>query len=481
MVILLATLVLFTICANATESFSNKSSVECGGLFLLHASDKHFALKRCGISDTLTTNNSTFYGGFYHYDIRGRYTEKWELIGTNKQDVGSVGFEGRFSFATFEVEANSLPFINSKIDVHHPDSLFFLGASIAHGDPEIGNIRWLSENENDFVHEISVDWQTHFLYKQFALGTKFADNQFGIFAGAFETSPENPEKEYYIRDSVQAYIFGGNYGISFAKDTLHAFYAFVNADIYLYGIMQQDASRKRFLYIPLEMQIHYADASWKRKNLQASLNFIYAKGQIEENPDRFFETLAPNRALPTSVLKALSFSFLQKNFRVDADLDILGIFGDIAYQKTFGHKIAFTPQIALDGYYAHGEISLVKKIETKVVIQTKSYYEDHKREITSFGSFLTLGFELSLGSHFALNYKASQIIPFYIDYIDKHPEIESSNPNKSENSLSHIFQALQPDNKKHQPTETTSGDVPNKASAAFRNGFATNFSLVYRM
>ena len=474
MVILAAIFALLVVSASAAESFSNKSSVDCGGLFFLQLGEKQFSARGCNENASIGINNLTLYGGLAHYRIMGRYTDEWDVKGVNDLKFGNAGFESRFKYTTLGVDISSLPFIRSKIEIHHPDSLFFFGASIMRGEPEIGNIRWISENKSDLVHEISVDWQTHFLYRHFDAGSKIANHQFGIFAGFFETSPENPSKEYYVRDSVQAIILGGNYKGNFAKDSVEARYIFADADIYLYGIMQQEESRKRFMYIPLNAQLHFAEAKWKRKYLQAHLDFAYATAQMDANPDRFFETLAPNRALPTSVLKALSFSFLKKNFRVDADIDAMGIFGGATLQWPIGHQLTFTPKINIDGYYAQGEADIRKKTENTVIISTQSYIEEFTRKLSSFGSVLTLGSELSLWKNLSIDYSVTQLIPFHISYREIRPgEVKE----KEEDERSH--------GGLHGPRlfeqEKTKGDVESTASAAFRNGFATSLSVVYRM
>lgn len=470
---------LLAISTSAAETYSNKSSVDCGGLFLLHTSDKQFSVRECSERASIEVKNLTLYGSLAHYRIMGRYSDKWDIKGTNELKFGSVGFESRFKYTSLGVDVSSLPFIRSRIDIHHPDSLFYVGATIAKGDPEIGNIRWISENKRDFVHEISVDWQTHFLYKGLNVGSKIRDQQFHVTAGLLQTNPENPDKEYYVRDSVQAILLGGNYRTALGKDTLEAQYAFADADVYLFGIMQQGPSRKRFMYVPLEAQLHFAEAKWKRQNMQAHLNFIYVNGDMESNPDRFFETLAPNRALPTSVLKALSFSFLQKDFRIDTDLDAMGIFGGFAYQWPIGHKFIFTPKVNIDGYYAQGKADIRQKTETKVIISTKSYIDEYTRKISSFGSVLTLGSELAFGKNCSIVYNMAQLIPFYINYKEVRPG-KKHEANKEDDHDKSGTSEKSPQ-KDFRPQDHVTGEVPNKASAAFRNGFATNLSINFRI
>lgn len=465
--------------ADLSSNISNKSSANCGGLFLLHMSDKQFSIRECGISDSLGIGNLSFYGGYNHLSLMSRYSDKWDLKGTNKLDIGSAGIEGRYKYITLNASINSLPFIRSSIGVYRPDSLLFAKATIARGSPKIGEIRWISEKETDIVHEISVDWQTHFLYWGVDAGSKFGNHQLGASYGYFMTNPRNPQKEHYVRDSIRAFYISGDYKGSFAKDTIQAFYAFANADITLFGIAQQESSRKRFLYLPIEASLHLAEAKWKRKDWRAHLGFFHISGETNSNPDRFFETLAANRALPTSVLKSLSFAFLQKTFRVDADLSALGFLGGATYQTQFGHNFKISPKVNLDGYFAAGETNISKKSETTSLISLQSYIEENNRQISSFGSVLTLGCELSRGN-LALEYSIMQLIPFHISYKENLLN-EPASEKKEDKSKEHSDKG-RPSHDNPQAQEHNSiGEVPNKMSAIFRNGFATSLSIIFRI
>lgn len=408
-----------------------------------------------------------------------RYTDKWSIKGTNELDIGRVGFESRFKYATLNLSFNSLPSFHSTIGVHRPDSLLFGNATIALGSPKIVNIRWFSEKETDIVHELPASWQTHFLLWNISAGTKFENHQAELAYGYLKTDPKNPDRERYVRDSIQAFYLSGNYKGAFAKDTVEAFYAFANAGIYLFGITHEGTSRKRFMYFPIEASLHLAEAKWKRENLQAHLDFFHISGEMKSNPNRFFETLAANRALPTSVLKSISFAFLQKTFRVDADLNAFGFLGGATYQWHFGNRFTFAPRVNLDAFFAMGETNISKKSETTSFIILPSYVEANNRKISGFGSILTLGCEISKGKKLALDYSVMQLIPFHIGYKEKllGEAAKKDSDNKNSSSGGHSSSIINLPSQHHD----AKGDVPSKASAAFRNGFATNLSVIFKI
>ena len=448
--------ILFTLgVANiAAHSLSNIGFIDCSGLFLLHTSDKQFSARQCGINNQVEIQNLRVYGDLRHITYQGRYTDKWDIKGYNSLDIASAGFEGRFNYITLGVDASSLPFVKSTIAVHPSNDFFRISTSIARGSIELGNIRWISEN--DVVHEISVDWETHLLFRNISFEINPGNHHLGISGTHLQSTPENPDKEYYIRDSINVMMVRGEYGANLGKSRLGLEYNYINANVYLYGIFHQESSYKRFMYVPLDVQLHWLLAQWKYNNLKTNLNYIHVAGRIEANQDRFFETLAPNRALPTSVLKVLSFSFLQKLFRIDAGLDAMGIFGGAEYQWHLGHQYSFNPRVSVDGYYASGAIDIDKQIETIVLLTYNKENEIYRRELKSAGGILSLGAELRREGSItvAIDYSIIQLIPVFLSY-----KKFSSEENSSDNSTSN------------------SENLEIEKGGAFRNGFATHLAL----
>jgi hypothetical protein len=467
----------------AAHSLSNLGFTDCGGLFLLHTSDKQFSARQCGFNDQLEVQNLKIYGDLRHITYQGRYTDQWDVKGFNSLDIASIGFESEFKYITLGIDVSSLPFVKSTLAVHSADNFFRISTSIARGSVELGNIRWISENKDDIVPEISVDWETHLLARSISAEINPGIHHFGISGNYLQSSPENTDKEYYIRDSISVMIARGEYGAKLGQSHLSLEYSYVNADIYLYGIFHHDASYKRFMYVPLDAQLHRLLAQWNYKNLKTNLNYVHVAGKIEANQDRFFETLAPNRALHTSVLKSLSFSFLQKMFRVDADLDAMGIFGGTEYQWHLGRKYSFNPRVIFDGYYASGAIDMDKQIETLVLLTYNKQHEIYRRELKSAGGILSLGAELRREGPvtIVLDYSVTQLVPVYSSYKEFLPG--ESNGTDDGNNPATTPGSDTPsgnDTPVAPEQEKKSGDLETEKGVAFRNGFATHLGITVR-
>lgn len=458
---------------------SNAGLANCGGLFFLHTDDKHLAVKYCSVTDSLGLDNIGVYGGFRHIAVRGRYSESWDLIGTDELDIANAGVEGKFKYISLGVNVSNLPLVLSSLSIYRPDSLFRFSTRIGRGTLDIGEIRWFSEHEDDIVHELTATWESHFLYREVSAEAKIGRQRVGLSGKFLQTTPENPEKEYYIRDSINIAALEFNYGISIGRNDFAAGYAFADADATLYGIFHKETSYKRFLYLPIEARLHHVYASWDHKPLRTDLHFVHLSGSTEKNPDRFFETLAPNRALPTSILKALSFVFLQKQFRVDTDINVHGIFGGGSYKWVFGNKYAIAPHVDLHGFYAAGEADIHKKTETTLLFTYRSETAHFTRNLNIAGCFLSLGTELRRrgNANIALEYGVTQLIPFFVNYSETWPsDVGESEPGQSGPGGGGSGQS----NNEEPASDKRSGDLEAESWDLFRNGFATHLGISIR-
>ena len=467
---------------SAALAINNTGLADCGGLFLLHMSDKQFSAKACSVRDSLTVNNFDIYGAFHHISIQGRYTENWHLKGLSELNIASAGFESHFKYFSLGINVNTLPFVSSVLSIHREDSLFRASASIARGSADMGNIRWLSKKETDIIHMISVDWETHALYRALSAESKIGDHYINLSLSHIKTLPRNPDKEYYIRDSASAIVINANYGHAFDKSRLHTGYTFADADVTLYGIYHSEDSRKRFMYLPIEATFHHLYTRWEQEKLHAHLDYAHLSGKLFSNPNRFYETLAPNRALPASVIKGISFAFLQKTFRVDADFNAFAVLGGASYRWQLGNRYIFTPIVALDFFGASGKTRFDKDIETTIITTHQHSNEKIQRKLKSIGSILSLEGELRKDGpiNVALVYGISQIIPFYIDYRDYNAN-ENKNETSSEKSPGQSGRPGKDSGTSEIKSEDKSGTLEKDVSKLlFRNGFATHLGISVR-
>ena len=468
----------------AALATSNTGLADCGGLFLLHMSDKQFSAKACSVRDSFEVENFKVNGAFYHTAIQGRYTDKWNIKGLSRSNIVSAGFETHYKFLTLDATVNSLPMVASTLSAHREDSLFRVNAGFAIGSIDLGNISWIPDKSTEMVGTISVDWESHFLYRHLSAESKFKKHYINLSLAHLKTTPHNPDKNYYIRDSLSAIILGTQYKYDFGSSQLEAGYSFADADMTLYGIYHNEESRKRFMYTPIDATLHLAYAKWDYDALKTHLGYAYLSGKLKSNPNRFYETLAPNRALSASVIKGLSFAFLQKAFRIDASLNAFGILGGATYHWTLGNRYQFEPNVGLDFFGTSGDINIDTKTETTKAFGTSnSYYESKVRKLNSVGNILSLGCRMHRKGtvNISLDYGITQIIPFYIDYRDlnaneKQEEQQSSSTNNGSGG-----KGSNKGNSKKTEKEVSkdkSGALKRNASALlFRNGFATHLGV----
>ena len=459
---------------NAALAISNTGLADCGGLFLLHLSDKQFSAKSCSIKDSLTVDNYKVYASFQHSAIQGRYTDDWSIKGKNTQNIVTAGFEGNYKYLSFDVNVSSYPFVKATLSAHPKDSLFKVNATFAGGAIDLGSISWIPDRQTEIVGSISADWTSHVLYGGLSAEYNIAAHHINLSGAYLKTIPHNPDKEYYVRDSAGVLILSANYGHDFSKSRLDASYTFANANATLYGIYHSEESRKRFVYMPLDATLHSLYAKWEREQVRAHLEYFHLAGRLSSNPNRFYETLAPNRALPASVIKGLSFAFLQKTFRVDADLSTQAILGGGSYRWNLGKRYIFTPNVGLDFFGIKGDLDIDKRSETTRLATINTYKEKTFRELSAIGTVLSLECEIRKEGSVSLAfvYGISQIIPFYIDYKDqnsnKNMEPGTSNPSTPGSATP----------SKAQGDKDKAGSLEGGLSdLLFRNGFATHLGI----
>lgn len=457
------------IAITASLGAHNIGLADCGGLFLLHQKNNQLSAKSCSINDSLEISHYKVYGSFEHFKIQGRYTDKWHIKSVNEQSVFGAGFESEFKYITLGVKVSSLPLILSELSIHSQDSLFKISTELARGKFNFGTISWIPEKESDLIGTIPVQWESHFIYKNISAESKIRNHKISLSGTHISSEPHNPDKDYYIRDSISAAILSAQYGFDFKNSSIDAGYIFADSDIELFGIFHNENSRKRFMYLPLDFQLHLGYAKWQFENLQTRFGTAHFSGKLNSNPNRFFETLAPNRALSASAIKGLSFSFLQKTFRVNADINASGILGGATYNWNLGNSNLFIPSVGLDIFAATGEIEIQKETETAVLLTRRTSTKCTYKKLNSIGSVISIDgkFQKNSGLKLALNYGISQIIPFYFEY--KNEKVaDKPNSDKSDNAEN---------TKEPNASKDKSGSLEKIASALFRNGFSTHLGI----
>ncbi len=422
--------------------------------------------------------NTQIQANLVHESHKIRWSDGWDLTLTKKRpfddgadidDVldGGVDFRSDYRYLTVEAGIETGPWISAGLTLHAADSLFFAGSRIARGNLNFGTILWKSNQGNENIPDISAPWESDILQKGFSLGSQFGRQEISVDVNHTQSTPHNRDQEYYIRDSIDIWKVDARYRNGNAEFG----YTFTNADATLYGIRHQDDSRKRFLYAPLESRFHFVEyvqhdilGSLTASGLNAAgrqgaggvnaasrqgagvldLRIFAGHGELNLSNDgeRFHETLAPNRALRSSLIQVLSFSFLQQNYRIDADLDASAETIGFAYRKpiAFGSAqssakgaaqgsansaannvagrfvqssaggVVLAPNISANIYYAEGSADINQVSETTKFIGVSARTKKYAWNVNSFGALLGLGMNFYVGP-VELNIAAHQILP----------------------------------------------------------------------
>jgi len=437
--------------AAATDVFASRMFLKNEYTVTLDSRDSTSGLYTSSSSGT----HHRFFAAVDYERYKLRWSDGWDLSLNRKGENASTGFESNFKYITLGANIRSNSWIEANMTIHPMDSILFIGASIGRGDWNMGHVKWIVEDDES-VPDIDAGWVSH-LYKKGLIVESRLGNHTLVLSGKYiNSNPENADSEYFIRDSINIW----NLGAEYKWKNVSLDYDCYRGDATIYGIRKQDDSRKRFLYAPLEGQAHIGTIQWNnilgagavsdqwnasgqqnaatQRNasghlLDFKLAAGYAKVHLDNDGERFHETLAPNRALRSSLMQVLSFSFLQKNYRIDADLEAVGALTGFAYSKPFtSGPVTFVPQVSADFYYAQGSADIKQTAETTKFLGMKSTVTNYAWEANSIGSLVGLGFELGAG-HVHLKVAAQQILPFTFE-VDDNQEVDNHKDDSSESS-----------------------------------------------
>lgn len=369
-------------------SLACSAEIACSGLFLLNR-------------DSVTVGRHTFFGGVGYERLGGRWKDGWDLdIRWNSANL-TAGFQSDFG-------------------------LLFMGASlegIAFGS---SRVKWTPEDgEASEIPVIDARWESSMLRKDAWIGARFGDHGVRLFLGNVGSSPVNRSSEYYIRDSVSLWILGGRYSVSPSSGSLlgglSVGYVYANADVTLQGIRTQDESRKRFLYLPVSASAHVMDLGYGAGPVELRAVALGASAHLDNDGSRFHETLAANRALSASVMQVLSFSFMQKSFRDNADADLMAAALGATYRKRVMPWVE--PVASLDFFVADADID-GRQVEETAMLLGISYKECRFGwDAFGFGALLGLGADFRVGA-LGLSVMARQVLPLVVDVKEKYDDTQ---------------------------------------------------------
>lgn len=416
--------------ASTVLAWNSSGLVQVGGLFLLDQEGQKVSVKYSRVSDYLEIADWRFTAGFGHYHYNLSYENNsanplysWDFDGTNSLNIGYAGVSRDFLFVGFDMECYSLPLLIASIRWNLPDSILYAKASMGRGSVDISGIDWTSEQEEDYIPEIHAVFKDEFLLKRFTVGSYLWGHRLEGELSFLDTEPLADELGYAFTDSSNFWMSNVRYSYEGARNRFGLSYAYLYGDLRLYGVVREqdkNLSEKRFAYFPLGMDINLFDADYVHTFAGgSSLSLRAAYLQVELNipweSRRFYETLAPNRALKSSALKNLSFGIYQRSFRAYGDLDgfVADAGASFCLKKRLGW-VVISPELALDYFYGKFDSDVHIRMESSGVFYVKHTTDDWLVHGSAYG--VVLGGTFRIGDYrdrFFLSVEAFQIAPFH--------------------------------------------------------------------
>ena len=513
--------VLFFACAGF--ALNNSGLIGCDGLFLLNDGAKKVSLWGCRVGDSLNVDRWKFVAGmdYFRYKLNipydgGKDEKSWTLGSSESLSIGRVAVSKDFEYFGMDLAVNTLPSIRVSPRMHLPDSLLFAKAAISKGLLDFSGIEWESDWKEDYVPEIDAVYRSVFLLKEFSVGTNLKNHLLeGSFIYGATTPAVDDEWGYVFSDSSDFWATKANYLYRGKRNEFAASYAYLYADIRLFGLTREkgeETDEKRFAYFPLGIDLNLFELLWKHSFENGDIlktRAVY--GTLEVNIPwenrRFYETLAPNRALKKSILKTLSFSVFQRAFRVYGDVDVQLADAGFTYERN--PQGMFSPEVSFDLFYASYEAELYLRKESSGFFYVNHKTDSWKQNGYVVGSVIGLGARAqSASGKFFAGIHLDQLVPFYYDIengkkakkkTDSSKSSESDKPKQQDNTkepgrsgtsdkMGWGSESAQPEKETDKPS-TPSAEQKEKSdkrsyslpSYMFRNGFAVSVQIGFRI
>ena len=196
-------------------------------------------------------------------------------------------------------------------------------------------------------------------------------------------------------------------------------------------------------------------------DLQAGAFFLQL--EVPRHAEKFFETLAPNRALDYSLLQVLASSFYKINYRMYGDLS--GFLSHLKIKRTFEFtpgEFHLYPGIGADFFYVQGELDGAQENVTTSFIFSKVSKKTFEGNLKTFGVIANIAFAIeSPKRRFFLNANAYQIAPIAL-----FKELNKTDADGNESSISLGGES---------PSKSKTEYLPFKTGFAFDASFGIHF------
>ena len=483
----------------ATASYgawSTQGLADCSGLFLLDQKNQKIQARSCSVRDSSRVENISVVAGYTHvgFDLYKNHIGKdklysWTIKSTKSEDIGYAAVQADFRYLDFRIDVYSFPFFIASTNWYMPDSVVFAGASMGQGKFNFLDFSWVSASDMSVIPNIDASFEDKPHYKQFDIGTRWYDHMLRFDFAYGGTDPSTEQSGYVFSDSSYFWVAKTRYTYSGTSNKAALLYSYVTADVNAFGILQEKNSVKRFFFLPAGLDINTFKADFQHligsnpqtaSTFSARAMFLGIKLALLWDSRRFYETLAPNRALTSSIIKTLSFSVYNRSFRIygTAEADVFDAGFGYEWNKKIG-MFRIKPYIFTDFFYAQADVDLRNRNETSNMLYSEHTTDTLLWKIDAAGALANLGVSFETPKHLFASLNVYQIIPFHFNLetpFHKNEPQEEIPPDQPQPDPDQP----PPENPEQSSSEKNKNSLKKLFSGAFRNGFAINAQVGLR-
>lgn len=468
-------------------AWNTKGLVDCNGLFLLDQKDRSISGYGCVASDSTQMKNWMVQGGYglmgfnadWKYEGMNEYYS-WTLSAKKEMRLGYASVQTDYRHLNFRLDVASLPFFMASARWYALDSVIFAGAYYGRGELDSIHIKWKSAATLNVIPVVEGNFENSFRFRRFVVGSRIGSHQFGFGLTYGDSDPETGREGYVFSDSSRFWAVDPSYSFSSYPHEVSLDYLYIYGDQNFFALLREDGGEKRFLFLPVGLDVNFFNLKYKRHSYmdRKKDSFLEAHalyGQLELtipwDGRRFYETMAPNRALTGSIIKTLSFSVYNRSFRFYGSGIARFVDGGLEYDWDVGSVgWHLKPKLSLDVFYANIDVDMRKRTETSNVLYADHYTDTLSWNFDVVGSMLGAGLGVeSPRRRFFASMEASQVIPFYYN-LEKYPPVKATVVVPEEDPNNPVVEEV---------PNVSEDDVSNinKFFRLLRNGFVTRVKV----
>lgn len=468
-------------------AWNTQGLVDCSGLFVLDQKDRKFRTMGCFVEDSTHIKNWSVEAGYGNFDLDAR----WKYIGINDLytwtvnfkkhlDMGYASVQTDYRHINFRLDVSSLPFYVASTNWYTLDSILFAGVAYGRGELDLLDVKWVSASKLSIIPKIEGSFEDEFHFSRFTAGSRTGVHTINVGYTRGETDPDVDRKGYVFSDSSRFWEIEPSYSYNEGPNSFSLLYSYLNADLNVFGLLREGSSEKRFFFLPVGVDMNMVKADFRHSTAESpkrtsafSARAIYMQLELALLWDdrRFYETLAPNRGLTSSIIKTLSFSVYNRSFRLygDADIKLVDAGAGYEWDKGIG-SWRIKPSFFVDVFYTHAEADLRKRTETTNALYAEHFTDTLSWDVSVVGAVASAGVTLESPKHFFAGLDVSQIVPFYYSK-EQYPPQETPAPPPPEDQSS-----TEPSGPETSEESDNVSNV-NRFFKLFRNGFAINAKM----